>query len=150
MGLLEFSPKVVAAIVVVVLLLIIVYFWRAKKTEKSSNKKGKKSVKKTLKKKISKAKPKSSPKTESAKDRDDDVEESEDEDEEDNVQELYNMIHENMVRGMTADEFKKVAGEYGNSMTYLNLKQLYNKAGDESEKAVTISQYRTVLNGEAE
>ncbi len=134
MGFPEVSPKLVAIILVILIVLAIVYY-------KSS-----KSEKLTKKKKIIK-KPKKAKKTKKVEEPADPEDPEEPEEDEDQAQELYNAVHENMVNGMSADEFKKVAPDHG-ATTYFNLKQLYNNATSENKdpmNVVTVEQYRQVL-----
>lgn len=135
MGLPEVSPKLVAVILVILIVLAVVYY-KSSKAEKL-----------TKKKKVIK-KPKKVKKTKKVEEPDPDPEEPEEpEEDEDQAQELYNAVHENMVNGMSADEFKKVAPDHG-ATTYFNLKQLYNNATSENKdpmNVVTVEQYRQVL-----
>lgn len=135
MGFPEVSPKLVAIILVILIVLAIVYY-------KSS-----KSEKLTKKKKVIK-KPKKAKKTKKVEEPADPEDPEEPEEDEDQAQELYNAVHENMVNGMSADEFKKVAPDHG-ATTYFNLKQLYNNATSENKdpmNVVTVEQYRQVLS----
>lgn len=66
-----------------------------------------------------------------------------------NAQELFNLVHDRMVNDMKSEEFSQTAGNLADSLTYVELKQLYNDAKNKNQDAsrsVTIEHYVNVLD----
>lgn len=132
-------------IVVILILIVVAYYWFF--TEKLSDKpkKGGK-AKKNKKQKSSKKSKASKVKEEN----DDDDEDSED-DAEDAVsadaKQIYRLVHENLVNGMSKDQFMQVVGDLGDAVTYIHLKQLYTDAADQGRdpNSITAADYAKAM-----
>lgn len=134
-------------IVVILILIVVVYYWffagktskTGKSSEKLSNKKSKKG-----KKQIKKSKAKT-------KDDDDDDEDSSDEDDDvsADAKQIYRLAHENLVNGMSKDQFMQVVGDLGDAVTYIHLKQLYTDAAEQGKdpNSITAADYAKAMAG---
>lgn len=135
-------------IVVILILIVVVYYWffagktskTGKSSEKLSNKKSKKG-----KKQIKKSKAKT-------KDDDDDDEDSSDSDDDDvsaDAKQIYRLAHENLVNGMSKDQFMQVVGDLGDAVTYIHLKQLYTDAAEQGKdpNSITAADYAKAMAG---
>lgn len=134
-------------IVVILILIVVAYYWffagekLSNKPKKGGSKKGKKQ--KAAKKSKAKAK---------AKD-DDDDQSSEDEDSDDDVsadaKQIYRLAHENLVNGMSKDQFMQVVGDLGDAVTYIHLKQLYTDAAEQGKdpNSITAADYAKAMAG---
>jgi len=140
------KKKIIAAVVIFILILIC---WSAysnglleklipkkdKKTKTDGAKKKKKVTKKTKTDKKST--------TES-----DDESDDEDDALSKDAEEIYNLAHEGLVRGMQQEEFKKLVGDLADDFTFINLKQIYNDCrlkGQDPLKVITVDEYIKVL-----
>lgn len=135
--------KLQISVVIIILLLVIYWFYFREEKPKSGSKSGRKGKKgRKQKRKVTK---KSHKKSEPDSDSDS---EDEDEDDESNAQALYNIAHENLAKGMGQDEFLQLAGELGDPIIYIHLKQLYTIAredGNDPLNTVTVEDYERVL-----
>ena len=147
--------KYMIAAVVVIMLVFVYFMWKRRsgkiitsgKGKRSKTGKSGKSDKSGKSGKASRTEKKSRPETQS--DPTDTNEETEDADGQDTAQELYNLVHDRMSSGMQSDEFLEVAGDLGDNLTYIEIKQLYNDAknkGQDPSKSVNIDDYSAVLD----
>lgn len=132
-------------IVVILILIVVAYYWffagekLSNKPKKGGSKKGKKQ--KAAKKSKAKAKD------------DDDDQSSEDEDSDDDVsadaKQIYRLAHENLVNGMSKDQFMQVVGDLGDAVTYIHLKQLYTDAAEQGKdpNSITAADYAKAMAG---
>lgn len=133
----------VAAILIII---IVLYFWFFTGKEEATDKKKDKSKKSKKSKKGKAAKNKSVRKL--CVDDDDEEEESDDEDgAAADAKQIYRLVHENMVNGMTKDQFMQVVGDLGDAVTYIHLKQLYTDAADQGldPNNITVADYVKAL-----
>ena len=147
----------IAIVVVIVLVFIGLYLWKRKRENIKSSKssKTKKSSKSTkTKKKILKS-PKKKVTFEDDYD-DEDDESSEDLDEVDqnvrgDAEELFNLTHEGLAKGMQKSEFKALVGDLADDYTFIQLKQLYNdreKRNMDPLKSIDVTDYIKILQTE--
>jgi len=145
-----------SALLIVLLILIIGYYFTSRKSEKNITKK--KGTKKSFRKKKKTKGKKSSRSSESedAEDEDeaDDSEEN-DENTDDDAEELYNLVHEPLCKGLQYEEFEEIVGDLAGSIVFIELKQLYNQCADKNVdpmRTITIQDYVRILkkddNGE--
>lgn len=152
MGLADILAKVTPYkyyfIVVILILIVVVYYWffasktgkTGKASEKLSNKKSKKGKKQIKKSKAAKVK----------EDEDDDEDSSdEDDDVSGDAKQIYRLAHENLVNGMSKDQFMQVVGDLGDAVTYIHLKQLYTDAAEQGKdpNSITAADYAKAMAG---
>lgn len=131
-------------IVVILILIVVVYYWFFT-GEKLSNKpkKGGKS------KKGKKQKP--SKKSKAVKEDEEEDEDDEDSDEavSADAKQIYRLAHENLVNGMSKDQFMQVVGDLGDAVTYIHLKQLYTDAAEQGRdpNSITAADYAKAMGG---
>jgi hypothetical protein len=109
--------KYIVAIVILIIVLII-YFYKHRESlnTKTKTKSKSKSTNKKSKKLAGKKKKK-------------------EDDSDDAAQELYDLIHDDMSKGMTLEEFKtKVSDDLAEETAYIEIKQLYNTNDPDSVK----------------
>jgi hypothetical protein len=135
-------------IVVILILIVVAYYWffaskagKSDKSKKGGSKKGKKQ--KAAKKSKAKAKD----------DDDEDDDNSSDDDSDDDVsadaKQIYRLAHENLVNGMSKDQFMQVVGDLGDAVTYIHLKQLYTDAAEQGKdpNSITAADYAKAMAG---
>jgi len=143
------APYKYYLIAVIFILIVVIYYWFfAGKTSKSDKaKKGGKNKKGKKQKASKKSK---------AKIKDDDDEDSDsadDEDSDDDVsadaKQIYRLAHENLVNGMSKDQFMQVVGDLGDAVTYIHLKQLYTDAAEQGRdpNSITAADYAKAMAG---
>jgi uncharacterized membrane protein YhiD involved in acid resistance len=139
------ETKYLLAVMTIVLIIVLYIMYKRKKLEKTVDGKKNKHEKRSKK-----TKPKQIRKTKKANIQDAlEEDESESSDDQSTAQELYNLIHDRMASGMQSDEFLEVAGDMGDNLTYIEIKQLYNDAknlGKDPSQSVTIDDYASVLS----
>jgi len=153
------------ALLVLLLILIIAYFFVWRSSGKGSKKGGKKkkSKKKTRKGRRGRAgKGRAAASDDDSEpdeeDEDDDVADAsgDDDDEEgdklrEDAEELYNLVHEGLCKGMQQDDFEELAGDIAGDISFIELKQMYNQCTDrkmDPMKVITIEDYVRVLKKE--
>jgi cytoskeletal protein RodZ len=133
------KPMIVMAVVVIILIALIYWKW-FRGTEDFDDDETPRRRGKTSKKTKERAKPK--PKKSKAKDEHmSDIEED--------AKTLYGLVHENMVQGMTRDEFQKLAEDLAGDIHFNELLQLYTVAKQDDQDpqtAVTVKDYVAVLS----
>lgn len=71
---------------------------------------------------------------------------SEKQDDNDKAEELYNLVHDDMLE-MTMEEFEDIAGDYGENDLFIELKQLYNDCEKKNKNIddITVEDYEVIL-----
>lgn len=131
-------------IVVILILIVVAYYWffsgKSEKSKKGG--KGKKGKK-----------PKATKKSKAKVKEDDDDEDNSSDDEDDDVsadaKQIYRLAHENLVNGMSKDQFMQVVGDLGDAVTYIHLKQLYTDAAEQGKdpNSITAADYAKAMAG---
>jgi hypothetical protein len=142
------------AVVIILMILIVCYGVFAYKEHSGKKETGKKGAKGGRSKNKSKAR-KGGKKT-SKRNKSREVEEPEESDDDgpeetDSAEELYNLVHESLCKGMQQDEFEEVAGELAGGIAFIELKQMYNQCIDKSMdpmQTITVEDYVRVLKKE--
>ena len=78
----------------------------------------------------------------------DELDEEDEEEVYEDAEDLFNLVHDRMSNDMKVDEFIDVAGDIGDDLTFIELKQLYNNAANKDEdpsRSVRIDDYVEVL-----
>ncbi len=129
------SAYIWGLVMLIIIILAYFYFRNKKETVKTTgSKKGQKSKKRPKKSNKSTSK---KPKKENKDDEEDD------DDDDDKAGELYELIHNDMSKGMTLDEFKsKVDSELADESVYMELKQIYNTTNPDE---VTAKHYEKAI-----
>jgi hypothetical protein len=138
-------------IALVLILAIVVLYFGYFRREKASTKK--KPVKKSTKRKpIKRAAVK---KNDEQNGHDGDDEDDSDEEIDTNLradaEEVYNLTHEGLVKGMQANEFKRLVGDLATDMQFIELKQLYNdhrQRGLDPMRSISVVDYIKILKSE--
>jgi FtsZ-interacting cell division protein ZipA len=66
----------------------------------------------------------------------------------DDASELYDLVHEELCKGMQQEAFEEITGDLANGMSFIELKQLYNKCADQQMdpmKTITVQHYIDIL-----
>lgn len=69
------------------------------------------------------------------------------------AEELYGLVHEGLAKGIQQDEFERIAGEFADEYSFIELKQLYNSHIDRNLdpiKTITVTDYIRILQKEDE
>lgn len=71
---------------------------------------------------------------------------SEKQNEQDKAEELYNLVHDDMME-MTVEEFEDIASDYGENDLFIELKQLYNDCENKNKNIddITVEDYAVIL-----
>ncbi len=131
---------------VLILAIIVLYFGYFRREKTTSKKSSKKPTKKTTKRKPVKKQQQSEP-----DDDDDDSDEEIDVNLRADAEEVYNLTHEGLVKGMQANEFKRLTGDLATDMQYIELKQLYNdhrERGLDPMRSISVVDYIKILKSE--
>lgn len=137
----KMDNKYLYGLIIIVIIIIAFYYLKYKKVEKINTKKDKKKGK-SGKKKNKKQKRE---KEESQMSINNDGSVS-DEDVEDKAKELYELIHDDMAKGMTLEEFqKKVDEDLADELKFLEIKQLYNTSDPDE---ITEEDYEKILSSQ--
>lgn len=153
---LDIGQLKLAAVAVLIIVIFVIYKWRKGKKEKVQPKK------KAQSKSTSQTKKKSSKARAKPKDDDDDENGEEDEsmssknDEIDenlrgDAEELYNLAHEGLAKGMQKNDFKTLVGDLADDYTFIQLKQLYNDRERRNMNPLTtihVTDYIQILQNE--
>jgi hypothetical protein len=145
------------ALIIVFLILIIGYYVVVRKKE------GLKKTKKTKKsKKTRKTKRNNRRKAQERRTQQDDEDTSEDEEDEneenvedrkiaDDAEELYNLVHDALCKGIQHEEFEEIAGDIAGNIAFIDLKQLYNQCLEKKMdpmRVITVQDYIRILKKE--
>lgn len=134
---------------IVVIFLIVIFFYFRKERLSARKKRGTESRKATIRKKNGKSK------KQERKPKEPEKKgflsrmfgtEKQQEDEDDQAEELYNLVHDDMV-DMTMEEFEDIASEYGENDLFIELKQLYNDCEKKNKNVddITVEDYAVIL-----
>lgn len=138
--------KIIVAVVLLVLLLVLYKWYSSKSAEKVKSRPNNSQTKKKLKK-VKKV-----------------VEEEDDDDDEDNsddgeidlelrgdAEELFNLAHEGLAKGMQKSDFQQLVGDLADDYTFIELKQLYNNKRKNNKNpmdTITVVDYIKILKNE--
>lgn len=67
------------------------------------------------------------------------------------AEEVYNLTHEGLVKGMQANDFKRLTGDLATDMQFIELKQLYNdhrERGLDPMRSISVVDYIKILRTE--
>lgn len=67
------------------------------------------------------------------------------------AEDLYNLVHEGLAKGMQQDQFESIAGDLADEYSFIELKQLYNSHIDRNMdplKSITVTDYINILRKE--
>lgn len=137
----DYRIQIALVLVLAIVVLYFGYFRREKTTTK------KKPTKKSSKRKPTK---KVSAKQEPEEDEDDSDEEI-DANLRADAEEVYNLTHEGLVKGMQANDFKRLTGDLATDMQFIELKQLYNdhrERGLDPMRSISVVDYIKILRTE--
>lgn len=137
----DYRIQIALVLVLAIVVLYFGYFRREKTTTK------KKPTKKSSKRKPTK---KVSAKQEPEEDEDDSDEEI-DVNLRADAEEVYNLTHEGLVKGMQANDFKRLTGDLATDMQFIELKQLYNdhrERGLDPMRSISVVDYIKILRTE--
>lgn len=115
--------------IVSILIILLCYYFFIFKVEKFTLKK---SEKKTKNKKNIKNKKNSNKKTKKIKNTSSEDDPEEEEAVNEDAENLYNLVHEDLCKGIQKEKFEEKVGELADSMVFIKLKQLYNKCADKN------------------
>ena len=155
---LDIGQLKLAVVAVLIIVIFVVYKWRKGKKEKVQPKK-KPTQRKGGKTKSKSAGSKPKPKKE---DNDDDSEGDEnmdggdhggdvDENTRGDAEELFNLAHESLSKGMQKNDFKTLVGDLADDYTFIQLKQLYNDRERRNMNPLTtidVTDYIKILQNE--
>ena len=159
---LDIGQLKLAAVAVLIIVIFVVYKWRKGKKEKVQPKKKtpSKSTSDT-KKRSSKSKPKSKPKDDEGGDGESGDENMSNQNGDDEIdenlrgdaEELFNLAHEGLAKGMQKNDFKTLVGDLADDYTFIQLKQLYNDRERRNMNPLTtihVTDYIKILQKEGE
>lgn len=151
LGNIDLNSTKVRVIIGVVIILVVFLIWRRFRSEKlkpTSKKSTTKSTKSTKKS----SKPIKSNKSEPEESFESDEETSVDPNVRADAQELFNLVHEGLAKGMQKTEFRAVVGDLADDYTFIELKQLYNdreKRNMDPLKTIDVTDYIKILQAES-
>jgi hypothetical protein len=138
------------ALLIVLFILIIGYYFISRNNEAIINKKKKKPRKNSSRRKNSKKRIIQQEEDDDDDDEDDDSP-TEDKNTNDDAEELYNLVHEPLCKGLQVDEFEEIVGDLAGPIVFIELKQLYNQCTEKNMdpmRTVTLQDYVRILKKE--
>ena len=146
--------QIVIALAIVLLVLVLYKFVFSKKVEKTTGtknktKKGRKTEhnKNANRKSLKKKKPtKVVEEEESSSSDDDEIDEALRGD----AEELYNLAHEGLLKGIQKEDFKQLVGDLADDYVFIQLKQLYNEKekNNQDPRSISVVDYIQILQDE--
>lgn len=138
----DYRIQIALVLVLAIVVLYFGYFRREKTTTK------KKPTKKSSKRKPTR---KTVTRKEEPEEDEDDSDEEIDANLRADAEEVYNLTHEGLVKGMQANDFKRLTGDLATDMQFIELKQLYNdhrERGLDPMRSISVVDYIKILRTE--
>lgn len=147
------------ALIIILIILVICYFYiknrnksKEKATDSPSSKKKTQNAKNKKKtsntKQPEKLQNKSAPADQEKEKNDEEEEETNDENE---AAELYKLVHKELIKGISSEEYLQIVGNKSNVSVYIELRQLYNKCKNKNldpNREITVEDYKNILEGD--
>lgn len=138
----DYRIQIALVLVLAIVVLYFGYFRREKTTTK------KKPTKKSSKRKPAR---KTVARKQEPEEDEDDSDEEIDANLRADAEEVYNLTHEGLVKGMQANDFKRLTGDLATDMQFIELKQLYNdhrERGLDPMRSISVVDYIKILRTE--